>query len=170
MYGTICTSTLFIRIFGCLLSLLIGYCEATVTQHGREAIYLRMFRKFSSIDARNRWYASVSIRKWRDEGTYARNNNGLSVWNNLSWDNLSCHLFLCNLDGGVKVLKLLCGVCGRKWSSKSKRLCKRLRVLSYDCIIIIIIILKLLNSNNTSDNGFILHFHKVALHLWNTSP
>ena len=83
---------------------------ATVTQHGREAIYLRMFRKFSSIDARNRWYASVSIRKWRDEGTYAGNNNGLSVWNNLSWDNLSCHLFLCNLDGGVKVLKLLCGV------------------------------------------------------------
>ena len=106
-----CTaSTLFIRIFGCLLSLLIGYCEATVTQHGREAIYLRMFRKFSSIDARNRWYASVSIRKWRDERTYAGNNNGLSVWNNLSWDNLSCHLFLCNLDGGVKVLKLLCGV------------------------------------------------------------
>ena len=104
------SSTLFIRIFGCLLSLLIGYCEATVTQHGREAIYLRMFRKFSSIDARNRWYASVSIRKWRDEGTYAGNNNGLSVWNNLSWDNLSSHLFLCNLDGGVKVLKLLCGV------------------------------------------------------------
>ena len=96
-----------------------------------------------------------------------KNNNGLSVWNNLSWDNLSCHLFLCNLDGGVKVLKLLCGVCGRKWSSKSKRLCKRLRVLSSDCIIII---LKLLNSNNTSNNGFILHFHKVALHLWNTSP
>ena len=89
-----------------ILILLIGCCEATVTQHGREAIYLRMFRKFSSIDARNRWYASVSIRKWRDEGTYARNNNGLSVWNNLSWDNLSCHLFLCNLDGGVKVLKL----------------------------------------------------------------
>ena len=104
------TSILFIWIFGCLLSLLIGYCEATVTQHGREAIYLRMFCKFSSIDARNRWYASVSIRKWRDEGTYAGNNNGLSVWNNLSWDNLSCHLFLCNLDGGVKVLKLLCGV------------------------------------------------------------
>ena len=159
--------TNFILFFACSLSLLIGCCEATVTQHGREAIYLRMFRKFSSIDARNRWYASVSIRKWRDEGTYARNNNGLSVWNNFSWDNLSSHLFLCNLDGGVKVLKLLCGVCGRKWSSKSKRLCKRLRVLSYDCIIII---LKLLNSNNTSNNGFILHFHKVALHLWNTSP
>ena len=93
-----------------ILILLIGCCEATVTQHGREAIYLRMFCKFSSIDARHRWYASVSIRKWRDEGTYAGNNNGLSVWNNLSWDNLSCHLFLCNLDGGVKVLKLLCGV------------------------------------------------------------
>ena len=102
--------TNFILFFACSLSLLIGCCEATVTQHGREAIYLRMFRKFSSIDARNRWYASVSIRKWRDEGTYAGNNNGLSVWNNLSWDNLSCHLFLCNLDGGVKVLKLLCGV------------------------------------------------------------
>ena len=104
------SSTLLMRIFVCLLSLLIGCCKATVTQHGREAIYLRMFRKFSSIDARNRWYASVSIRKWRDEGTYAGNNNGLSFWNNLSWDNLSCHLFLCNLDGGVKVLKLLCGV------------------------------------------------------------
>ena len=88
----------------------LAIVRGIVTQHGREAIYLRMFRKFSSIDARNRWYASVSIRKWRDEGTYARNNNGLSIWNNLSWDNLSCHLFLCNLDGGVKVLKLLCGV------------------------------------------------------------
>ena len=40
----------------------------------------------------------------------SENNNGLSIWNNLSWDNLSCHLFLCNLDGGIKVLKLLCGV------------------------------------------------------------
>ena len=40
----------------------------------------------------------------------SENNNGLSIWNNLSWDNLSCHLFLCNLDGSVKVLKLLCGV------------------------------------------------------------
>ena len=36
----------------------------------------------------------------------SENNNGLSIWNNLSWDNLSCHLFLCNLDGGVKILKL----------------------------------------------------------------
>ena len=35
----------------------------------------------------------------------SENNNGLSIWNNPS-----CHLFLCNLDGGVKVLKLLCGV------------------------------------------------------------
>ena len=50
------------------LSLLIGCCEASVTKHGREAIYLRMFRKFSLIDDRNRWYASVSVRKWRDEG------------------------------------------------------------------------------------------------------
>ena len=40
----------------------------------------------------------------------SENNNGFSIWNNLSWDNLSCHLFLCNLDGSVKVLKLLCGV------------------------------------------------------------
>ena len=37
------------RIFGCLLSLLIGCCEATVTQHGREAIYLRMFRNLARL-------------------------------------------------------------------------------------------------------------------------
>ena len=50
-------------------------------------------------------FVSEEMKEHRTE-----NNNGLSIWNNLSWDNLSCHLFLCNLDGGVKVLKLLCGV------------------------------------------------------------
>ena len=50
-------------------------------------------------------FVSEEMKEHRTE-----NNNWLSIWNNLSWDNLSCHLFLCNLDGGVKVLKLLCGV------------------------------------------------------------
>ena len=80
---------------------------------------------------------TAGMRLWRFtseemQKNMSENNNGSSIWNNLS-----CHFSLCNLDGGIKVLKL-CGMWW-KWSSKSKRLYKLLRVLSLDCIIIIIL-------------------------------
>ena len=55
------------------------------------------------------------------------NNSGSSTW-----DNFSCHISLCNLDGSGKVFRLLCGV----WKEVvfKKRLNKWSRVLSYDCL------------------------------------
>ena len=60
------------------------------------------------FDASNRWYVPVSVYRWRLEEKQedtSENNNGSSIR-----QNLSCHVSFCNLDGGFKVLKLLCGV------------------------------------------------------------
>ena len=62
---------------------------------GREEICLQMLCKFL-FDVRNCWYATASVSHERNAGKYV----GKKTW----------HFSLCNLDGSVKVLKLMCGV------------------------------------------------------------
>ena len=67
-------------------------------------------------------------RERKEVEKYVGKNSGSSIR-----DNLSSHFLFCNLDGSGKVLKLLRDV-WKEVISKCKRLYKRLRVVSFDCL------------------------------------
>ena len=90
-------------------------------QKQREAICLCIFCKYF-LDTRNCWYRPAS------ENTLEKNSRS-SIWEKLSWN-----FSLCNLDGSVRVLKLLCGGCKEvKKRKKAKDYLIDFESLFYDC-------------------------------------
>ena len=102
----------------CLGSHLENYWRAA-DEHSASLI-----RETASVRLRS----PLKNRERKEVEKYVGKNSGSSIW-----DNLSSHFLFCNLDGSGKVLKLL-RVVWKEVISKCKRLYKRLRVVSCDCL------------------------------------
>ena len=109
---------------------LSGQSSRNILEGSRWAFCCACSANFSLIreTASMRLRSPLKNRERKEVEKYVGKNSGSSIW-----DNLSSHFLFCNLDGSGKVLKLL-RVVWKEVISKCKRLYKRLRVVSCDCL------------------------------------
>ena len=109
---------------------LSGQSSGNILEGSRWAFCCACSANFSLIreTASMRLRSPLKNRERKEVEKYVGKNSGSSIW-----DNLSSHFLFCNLDGSGKVLKLL-RVVWKEVISKCKRLYKRLRVVSCDCL------------------------------------